>query len=123
MNKLFIILIVLLLLPTVNASYYNEIREQGKELGTPEEIYWWTWSINQYEFQHHRLSLREYWETDIGDCTEVARVQYIMYKSIGLKSRISHGYKNGGKHDYAEFYNGTWSNFERNTTRVGRGIW
>ena len=58
MNKLFIILIVLLLLPTVNASYYNEIREQGKELGTPEE-----------------------------------------------------------------FYNGTWSNFERNTTRVGRGIW
>lgn len=124
MKKIIIFLMILLMMPLVQANY-NQIRYKGKELGSVDAINEYMWETNQYEFQYYRKSLNRYWEDRIGDCTEIARVKYIMYKSIGLKSRISHGYIDGEKHDYTEYYyNYIWRAEEEDyTVRVGRGIW
>ena len=127
MNKLTTLLLILLILPVAQASYYNEIIEKGQELGETYLIDEYLQYSTYYQFNYYKKSLNEYWEERIGDCTEIARVKYIMYKSIGLKARISHGYIYGEKHDYAEYYeNDKWNSVEEkynNVTRQGRGIW
>ena len=127
MKKLIMVFVVLLLImPTASAYYYNDIRAKGKELGNPENIYDYLWGTTNYHRPVYRISLRDYWEDRTGDCTEVAKATYIMYKAIGLKARISRGYQEGVKHDYTEYWNETqwkWVSVDLNVTREGRGIW
>jgi len=126
-NIFWILTLLLMILTTISAalaSTYSEIRELGQNMESPEQIHNYLWRTNHYEFFYQKRPLSVYWETRIGDCTEVARVDYIMFKSIGYKSRISHGYLNGYKHDYTEYYkNGEWISPNPKITREGRGIW
>lgn len=137
-----VIFLILLVLPIVQASTHSEIREKGQELGTIENIDNYLQETNIYRFHNYKKGLNRYWQDRIGDCTEIARVKYLMYKSIGFKARISHccimipkvsktnriyGYK-CDKHDYVEYYNNSWQTTEQDyftnqLERKGRGIW
>ena len=99
---------------------------------------------NNYTFKNRRQSLSSYWLDGVGDCTEIARLKYIMYKYAGVRTRIAHGcvmiprvsrrtnrtygYK-CSKHDYVEYHNGTeWISTEYryyNYTlrRASGGLW
>ena len=116
--------IILISIAGVMASPYSEIREIGQTMESPEQIHNYLWQTNNYIFNYYRQPLNEYWTTRKGDCTEVARVEYIMFKSIGYKARISHGYLNGSKHDYTEYYQyNKWVSPNPTIQRQGRGIW
>jgi len=103
---------------------YNQIRYIGQTMESPEQIDNWLWRTNNYTFSYYKRPLSVYWETRQGDCTEIASVEYIMFKSIGYKARISHGYLNGEKHDYTEYWNNNqWNSPNPLIIRKGRGIW
>ena len=143
---------MLLVIPVVNASYYTEVKEvalditqglnQSESLITIDN---YLFNHNNYTFSYRRKNLRTYWINGVGDCTEIARLKYIMYKNIGVKTRIIHGcvmipkvsaqnntygYK-CDKHDYVEYYNKqtkTWNTteqkyFKYSIVKKGRGIW
>ena len=137
--KYILLILILLLLPIVHASTHTEIREKGQELGTIENIDDYLQETNIYQFLYYRKGLNRYWEDRIGDCTEIARTKYIMYRSIGIKSKIVHGCvmrqkesqrrATCSKHDYVEYYlNNSWQSNEQELFRdilikKGRGIW
>jgi hypothetical protein len=133
MNKTITLIILLLLLPVVQASYYKDIRTKGQELGSIREIDYYLYNTTNYQYLYYKKSLSEFWEDRTGDCTEIARVKYIMYKSIGYRARISHSCiminNTCSKHDYVEYYeNYTWKTTEQDyfknpLIRMGRGIW
>ncbi len=155
MEKIITILMILLCLPVVQASWTEEISEVAINITEPYgPLIDKLWSIDYYvykntnhTFAHSARPLKEYWlsgtgdcrENDtkctfrVGDCTEIARVQHRMYKSIGVKSRIVHGCiminDSCSKHDYVEYYNNsTWSTtedryFNRTLVKRGWGIW
>lgn len=141
MNKLKLItlFLILLIVPITTASIYSEMREKAVEITENQTINYqiyqidlFLWNLNNgsYEFHKERnIDLTEFWKTGKGDCTELARVKQIMYKAIGLNSRIVHGYVEEYKHDYVVYYNSTaWTSTEyrySNYTlrKIGRGIW
>lgn len=133
MNQLITLILVFLIFPVVNASAYNEMMVKGQELGSLYQIDKYLWETNNYTNFKKLRSLTDYWNDKLGDCTEIARAKQVMYKGLGYKTRIVHGYDYNNntryKHDYVEYRNETaWTSTEyrySNYTlkKVGWGIW
>jgi transglutaminase-like putative cysteine protease len=138
---IFLNILVIISFQLVQAFAYQEIKDTTNNLtaslNTTElkikAIDKYLFKTNKYTYLDYVKSITTYWYDRVGDCTEVARLKYIMYKNIGLQARIVHGCiiinNSCGKHDYVEYYlNGVWNTTEQKyfiskLERRGRGLW
>jgi len=123
------LILALLLLPCVMA--YNHPWEdvahtlEGRtvqETVTNIDVYVYTHI--DYKVYYYPKSLWRIWKDKTGDCTDTATLRKAMMKELNIKARLVHGYLDGYKHDWVEYYDGKkWVGIEPGSIRVGRGVW
>jgi len=81
-------------------------------------------NIIEYEYNSKSKGVARTWEDKSGDCTDKAELkQYMKYK-VGIPARLVHGYLDGEKHDWVQYYyEGEWWSTDTVSEKVGNGIW
>lgn len=120
--------------PVQEKTIFEEIAEQADSLTwydsdgnistkiTAKAIERWILDNINYNFYYYPRGVKVTWKEREGDCTERALLAEAMFRSIGIRSVLKHGYTDGEKHDWIEvegyklFYYG-------NTTEIGDGVW
>ena len=123
-----------LLISPEQAGTLDEISDQANKLTwydshgnisinmTADSIEEWILDNIDYKIGACVRGAKYAWEEREGDCTERALLAEAMFRSIGIRSVLKHGYTDGEKHDWIEvegyklFYYG-------NTTEIGDGVW
>lgn len=135
------ILFLLIPIPLTEAHCVDEIKEKALELkgtndiDTINNIDGFVEAFTNHTFYWNPRNQCQYWRDHIGDCTDKALLKVTMLESLGIETRLVHGYSINFYpeiyfvlHDWFEFkYMGTWYTFEYQRfpllKKVGRGVW
>ena len=129
------LILLLLVLPLVQASVYTELTYTAKELQTDDDyrtvqaILYHVQSNIEYKPYFLPRGIKKTWVEKKGDCTDQAIVARYMLNQLHYEVRFLHGIvRNGTLHDWFEvrinktwYYPGTIP--KENLIRVGMGIW
>ena len=142
--KKIIIILFLLLLPLVTASYNRDIKLQAKVLEKEALIeyetfvtditptHWvvykidvWVDSYVKYKPYFRPRGVYKTWKYAEGDCSDRSYLKFVMLRYLGYKVRLVYGFSDiWFPHDWYEYYDeGKWSSIEYGLKKVGRGQW
>jgi len=95
------VLFSLFFLPTfASDTTTKEMQDLGSRLQTPRSIHKYVLEHNNYTIGYYPRDIDVYWETRIGDCTEIAHTEKIMMQGAGIDAKIRSGYIGDVKHNY-----------------------
>ena len=138
MKILITLTILLIMISSVNANIYSDIKDKAFELkqnttlDTIYEIDNYVEARTIYQYNKYPVNFFDFWRTGVGDCTDKAKLKRYMLKKLDIKTRSVYGlnYHNNKwyRHDWYEFkINNSWYEIESEMfdglKKIGSGRW